>query len=62
MGKGVLEAEVLAKVSQFVALLQSRETHGATAVHTDLVNTAWGAHKDWLKGIKHLTTLVAKKL
>eukprot|EP00483_Globobulimina_turgida_P005548 UN05558 len=57
---GDVEPDVMEKVSRFFHLLSVRDMHGATAVHQELSNTCWNTHKDWLKGLKHSSTLVAK--
>ncbi|CAM9169034.1 unnamed protein product [Ectocarpus sp. 6 AP-2014] len=62
MGRGQVEQETLAKVGQLVESLQARDIKRAGAVQQGLANSAWASHKDWLKGLKYLTTLVSRRL
>jgi protein transport protein SEC31 len=52
--------EVMLKIGQLVDDLNSRNFVGASATQTDLVNTAWTQHKEWIKGIKVLIQLSSK--
>lgn len=58
---GEVSGDVLAKVEQMVAALFSRNFPAANAIQTDLANTVWAQHKEWLKGIKVLVQLASKK-
>ncbi|CAN0440858.1 unnamed protein product [Ectocarpus sp. 12 AP-2014] len=62
MGRGQVEQETLAKVGQLVESLQARDIKRAGAVQHGLTNSAWASHKDWLKALKYLTTLVSRRL
>jgi len=53
--------EVMLKIGQLVDDLNSRNFVGASATQTDLVNTAWTQHKEWIKGLKILIQLAQKK-
>ncbi|KAJ1425674.1 hypothetical protein B484DRAFT_451002 [Ochromonadaceae sp. CCMP2298] len=61
VAKGEVAAEVQQKLSYLVEYLGARNFAAASQVQTDLANTVWGAHKDWIKGIKILNQLAAKK-
>lgn len=50
------------KVIEMVSALCNRDYGTATSVQTQLANSEWRDHKDWLKGIKILITLASKKL
>ena len=56
-----LAADVLQKLSFLVAELLQRNFTAAGALQTDLANTAWGQHKEWIKGLKVLIQLASKK-
>jgi protein transport protein SEC31 len=58
---GEVGADVLQKLAQLVADLAQRNFVGASAMQTDLANTAWGQHKEWIKGLKVLIQLASKK-
>ena len=58
---GEVGADVLLKLAQLVADLAQRNFAGASAMQTDLANTAWGQHKEWIKGLKVLIQLASKK-
>jgi len=53
--------DVMIKLAKFVEFVTYRNYPAASAVQTDLVNTAWGQHKEWIKGLKILVQLAAKK-
>ena len=56
-----VDAGVLAKLTAFVEHMANRNFPLATAVQTDLVNTAWNEHKEWVKGLKNLIQLANRK-
>ncbi|CAN0097002.1 unnamed protein product, partial [Hapterophycus canaliculatus] len=39
---------------------QARDVKTANAIQQGLANSAWTSHKDWLKGLKYLSTLVLR--
>jgi protein transport protein SEC31 len=60
MAAGTVDSEVIARMSYMCSMMQTRDTAGAAAIYKELVNTSWNAHKDWLKGLKHITTLARR--
>ena len=58
---GEVGADVLQKLAQLVGDLAQRNFVGASTMQTDLANTAWGQHKEWIKGLKVLIQLASKK-
>lgn len=52
---------VMQKLSQLVLELGNRNWNAANAIQTDLANTVWAQHKEWLKGVKVLIQLASKK-
>ncbi|CAN0158135.1 unnamed protein product [Discosporangium mesarthrocarpum] len=62
LSRGAVEPETLRRVHQLVESLQARQLPAATAIQQALADTSWNAHRDWLKGMKHLTTLVSRRL
>ena len=60
-GLNEVSAEVLQKLAHLVVELTQRNFVGASAMQTDLANTAWGQHKEWIKGLKVLIQLASKK-
>ena len=61
LARGDIDAALVEKVSQIVGLLSKREFTTASGIHTELVNGYWKDNKDWLRGMKLLLQLVAKK-
>ena len=62
LGRGDIDETVTNKVSQLTTALQNRDHYTSAAIQKQLVNEDWQEHKDWLKGIKFLIQLAAKKL
>lgn len=62
LARGDIEQGVTTKVLAMVDALNNRDYATATWVQTSLVNNDWRENKDWLKGIKCLVLLAAKKL
>jgi protein transport protein SEC31 len=56
-----LSGDVSQKIAQFMEYMQTRNFAGATMVQTDLVNTAWDKHKEWIKGMKIMIQLSSRK-
>merc|ERR1711871_373718 len=57
---GGVDETILEKLSNLVAQIQSKNAVGANQIQMDLVNTAWGNHKEWIKGLKVLIQLACK--
>ena len=53
--------DIMNKVGHIVHDLTARNFVGANSVQTDLANTAWTHHKEWIKGVKVLIQLASKK-
>lgn len=51
-----------ANVLSIVTAISNHDFRSASSVVTELVNHEWKTHKDWLKGIKLLLQLAAKKI
>jgi hypothetical protein len=49
--------DVLGKIAAYVECLGARNIAGANAVQTDLANSHWSQHKEWIKGLKTLLQL-----
>ncbi|CAN0202243.1 unnamed protein product [Laminaria digitata] len=62
MGHGHVERATLDKVGQLVKSLEARDMKTANAIQQGLANSVWQSHKDWLKGLKYLITLVSRRL
>ena len=62
LARNAVPDDSVQKVQQMVLSLSSRDYNSATSIHTQLANSEWRDHKDWLKGIKILITLASKKL
>eukprot|EP00904_Undaria_pinnatifida_P012810 jgi/Undpi1/865/HiC_scaffold_10.g04329.m1 len=62
MGHGQVERATLDKVGQLVKSLETRDMKAANAIQQGLANSVWQSHKDWLKGLKYLMTLVSRRL
>jgi protein transport protein SEC31 len=56
-----LDDSVIQQVMSLVNALSSYDFANAGAIQTNIANNHWRDHKDWLKGIKILVQLAAKK-
>ena len=56
-----VSADVMNKIAQLVSELNSRNFVAANAIQTNLANTEWNLHKEWIKGVKILIQLASKK-
>ena len=57
-----VDADTIAKTQTLAIALQARDYGTAGSMSQQMANTVWKDHKDWLKGMKFLTQLTAKKL
>lgn len=57
---GIVSPETMGKLDQMVLALHSKNSAAANVVNTDLTNSVWGQHKDWIKGLKYLIQLHCK--
>lgn len=62
LGRGGVDDDVVDKVSMILSGLQNRDYGMASSVVTSLVSNEWRDHKDWLKGMKFLVQMAAKRL
>lgn len=62
LAMNALSGEVVEQVFSLVSAVSNRDFGIAMAVQTLLANSEWREHKDWLKGIKILIQIAAKKL
>ena len=62
LARGDVDQGVIAKVLSLVEALNNRDFATATWIQTNLANNDWKDNKDWLKGVKSLVLLAAKKL
>jgi protein transport protein SEC31 len=62
LGVGGVDADTCGMMLQLVQVMGARDYNSANAINTNLANTVWKDHKDWLKGIKFLIQLVSKKM
>lgn len=62
LAKADIENEVAVKVGQIVSSMQVRDYATANGIHSSLVNSVWKENKDWLKGMKFLIQLSAKRM
>jgi hypothetical protein len=58
---GEVAPQVMDKVELLAAHVANRQFPEALAVQTDLANTAWLQHKEWIKGMKYFIQIAAKK-
>ena len=61
IARGGVDSSTLTQVTAMVSALAGGDYPGATAIQQNLVTSEWREHKDWLKGIKSLLQLAAKK-
>jgi hypothetical protein len=52
--------ETMGKLDQMVVALHGKNSAAANVINTDLTNTVWAQHKDWIKGLKYLIQLHCK--
>ncbi len=62
LGRGGIDDDVVNKVSMILSGLQNRDYGMASSIVTSLVSNEWKDHKDWLKGMKFLVQMAAKKI
>ena len=53
--------DVMNKIAQLVSELKDRNFTNANAIQSNLANTEWNVHKEWIKGVKILIQLASKK-
>eukprot|EP01041_Mallomonas_annulata_P003398 gene3398-6750_t len=54
-GVGEVGPEIQEQLDQLVLAMNSRNFIAANAIQTALATTAWGQHKEWIKGLKATT-------
>ena len=57
---GVVSPETMGKLDQMVVTLHAKNSAAANVINTDLTNSVWGQHKEWIKGLKYLIQLHCK--
>jgi protein transport protein SEC31 len=57
---GVVSPETMGKLDQLVTALLAKNSAAANVINTDLTNSVWALHKDWIKGLKYLIQLHCK--
>ena len=57
-----VDPDTIAKTQTLAMALQAKDYGTAGSMSQQMANTVWKDHKDWLKGMKFLTQLTAKKL
>lgn len=62
LGRNEIDAGIAEKIGQILSAMGKRDFGAASGIHTGLVNSDWKGHKDWLKGMKFLIQMAAKKL
>jgi len=62
LARNEIDPGIVGKIGHMLSAMGKRDYHTASGIHTGLVNSDWKEHKDWLKGIKILIQLAAKKL
>jgi protein transport protein SEC31 len=62
LARGDIDAQIAGKVLIIVNALRAGDYNTAVLNQTALVNSDWRDHRDWLKGIKNLIQLAAKKM
>lgn len=61
IARNQVDAGALAQVSSMVSALAGGDYPGANSIQQSLVTSEWRNHKDWLKGLKSLLQLAARK-
>mmetsp|Transcript_4865 Transcript_4865/g.6298 ORF Transcript_4865/g.6298 Transcript_4865/m.6298 type:complete len:1158 (+) Transcript_4865:55-3528(+) len=62
LGRNDIDNNVAQKVDQIVTAIKNKDFAAASGIHTSLVNSVWKDNKDWLKGMKFLIQMCAKRL
>ncbi len=62
LGRGDIDADTANRVGQIVEAVKNRDFSTANGIHTAMVNSIWKENKDWLKGVKYLIQLSAKRM
>mmetsp|Transcript_23707 Transcript_23707/g.43997 ORF Transcript_23707/g.43997 Transcript_23707/m.43997 type:complete len:1090 (+) Transcript_23707:44-3313(+) len=60
VGGGSVSPDTMGKLDQLVAALHAKNSAAANKINTDLTNSVWAQHKDWIKGLKYLIQLHCK--
>ena len=61
LGLSDIDPDVAVKVGHIVTAMKHRDFSTANGIHAGLVNSVWKENKDWLKGMKFLIQLSAKR-
>jgi protein transport protein SEC31 len=56
----LVSPETMTKLDQLVNALGAKNSSSANVVVTDLTNSCWTQHKDWIKGLKYLIQMHCK--
>jgi len=62
LSRGDVEKSVLDKVDKMAFAMQNKDYNTASGIQTQLVNSDWREHKDWLKGMKFLIQLAHRRI
>jgi len=62
LGRGEVEEGTVSLLLGMGDHVRNRDLQNAAAIQTQLANTVWKQHKDFLKGVKFLLQLAGKKL
>ena len=62
LGRSDIDKDVVEKVAQIIVSMKNRDFSTANGIHAGLVNSVWKDNKDWLKGMKYLIQLSAKRM
>ena len=62
LSRNEIDSSVVSKMNYFAQAIQNKDHSSAASIQTGLVNNDWRRHKDWLKGMKFLYQLSARKL
>lgn len=62
LSRNEIDPSIASKMNYFVQAIQNKDYSTAASIQTGLVNNDWRRHKDWLKGMKFLCQLSARKL
>lgn len=62
LGKSDIDADAANKMGKIVEAVKNRDFASANVLHATMVNSIWKDNKDWLKGIKYLIQLSAKRM
>ena len=62
LSRDELDAALVESMGYFIGAINNKDFNTANSIQTDMVNSYWRSQKEWLKGMKFLIQMSARKL